>query len=89
MDLAQIFENAIARQENLKLENAFRFDDETQAEFDAKVARRLKSVCVGLGSTDEYPRVKEICPGQSVVWQGYKIARRRVDELDNIYISRA
>jgi len=88
MDANEIFEKAISRQEKLTRSNAFKFDDETQEEFDAKVARRIKMVCTGVGNAREIPGINAICPGLDADWNGYRINRRRVDQLDNIYVSR-
>ena len=89
MDAKQMFEQAISRQEQLVREIAHKFDDETQAEFEAKVARRIKMVCVGIGHAREVDGIEAICPGQDAIWEGFKVARRRVDHLDNVYVSRA
>ena len=89
MKAEQIFEQAIARQEQLIEETACRFDDETQEDFEAKIARRLAIVCVGLGRARTIPEIGSICPGQDAEWKGFHIERRRVDHLDNIYVSRS
>jgi hypothetical protein len=89
MNIKEVFEQAIARQEHLVFETAFQFDDETDEEFQAKVEGRLKRVCIGLGHARQFPGINGICPGQEVVWEGFYIQRRRVDQLDNIYVSRA
>lgn len=88
MDIKQIFEEAIARQERIILQETFRFPDETQEEVDAKNARRIKMVCVGMGHASQFSDINLICPGQDVNWEGFRINRRRVDQLDNIYVSR-
>lgn len=89
MNLEDVFEQAISHQENLIREQAYKFDDETQDEFDAKVARRIKLVCVGIGHARQYPGINAICPGLDAIWKRYRIDRRRVDQLDNIYVSRS
>lgn len=87
--LAAHFDNAIKRQEELIIKDAFRFDDETEEEFNAKIQRRISKVCMGVGSAQDFPGITAICPGQNAVWNSFRINRRRVDQLDNIYISRA
>jgi len=76
MEAKQIFEQAIAQQEVAIREM---FGEETS----------VASVCVGLGNAREIPGIDEICPGQDATWEGYRINRRRVDHLDNVYVSRA
>ena len=89
MNAKEIFEQAISRQEQLTREIAVKFDDETQEEFDAKVERRINMVCVGLGHARNIPEINGICPGMEATWEGFRISRRRVDQLDNVYVSRA
>ena len=89
MDLKQIFEQAIARQEAAIRKIACKFDDETQEQFDAKVARRVAMACLGIGHARQFPGINAICPGQEADWEGFHISRRRVDQLDNIYVRRA
>ena len=87
----QIFEEAISRQEEAttKLTMDCRFDDETDEQFEAKLQRRINYVCVGIGHARTIPGINGICPGQDANWNGYRINRRRVDQLDNVYVSRA
>lgn len=87
--LAARFDNALRRQEELVIKTACRFDDESEEEFNAKVQRRLANVCMGIGSSWELPGITAICPGSDATWAGFIINRRRVDQLDNIYIRRA
>jgi len=89
MNIKECFEQAIARQEALVIETAFQFDDETDNEYQAKIERRLKKVCVGVGHARQFPGINGICPGQEATWKGFYIQRRKVDQLDNIYVSRA
>jgi len=89
MNAKQMFEEAITRQERLVRDVAFKFDDETEAEFEAKVTRRISIVCIGIGHARNVPGINAICPGQDAIWEGFRINRRRVDQLDNVYVSRA
>lgn len=83
------FENGIKRQEDLVKSIVFQFDDETDEQFTAKIERRLKLVCLGIGSSWDFPGINCVCPGADAIWEGYKVMRRRVDHLDNIYVCRA
>ncbi len=88
MTLAEIFEKAIRRQEILVLTAAHKFDDETQEEFYAKVSRRLKT-CTATFDASELPGIPDaLCAGLDAQHKGFRITRRRVDQLDNIYVSR-
>lgn len=89
MDAKQMFEKAIARQEVLVQDRAHKMEWETDDEFNAKVAQRIKMVCVGLGHARDIPGINGICLGLDADWEGYHIERRRVDQLDNVYVSRA
>lgn len=84
-----LFEKRITAQERLIQETAYQFEDESQEDFDTKVARRTRLVVVGLGHARTVPYINAICPGQDATWQGYRINRRRVDQLDNVYVSRS
>ena len=86
-----IFEQRIAAQEQLVIDTACRFDDESQEEFDAKVARRIKNVCLCVGHARNIPGINEICPyrcGMQVEWEGFMVSRNAVDQLDNVYVRR-
>ena len=89
MEAKEIFERAITRQEQLVLDTAYRFDGESQKHFENKVARRIRMVCVGIGHARTVPGINGICPGLDATWEGYRINRRRVDQLDNVYVGRA
>ena len=51
--------------------------------------RHNKSMAAATFLACEIPGINSICPGTSAEWHGFKVQRRRVDELDNIYIKRA
>ena len=89
METKQKFEQAIARQEQLVHENAYAWLDETPEQFNEKYTNRLSRVCVGIGHARDIPGINSICPGQDATWQGFRINRRRVDQLDNVYVSRS
>lgn len=87
-----MFEQRIAAQECIVRDTAFRFDDESQEDFDAKIERRIKLVVVGLGHARNIPGINDICPyrnGMKVEWEGFYVSRNAVDQLDNVYIGRA
>jgi hypothetical protein len=87
MNASQIFEQAIRNQEKAIRGMFKKWDDETQAEFEAKVARSIKQAC-GTFHAKEIPGINAICPGQEAIWENFRISRRRVDGLDNIYVFR-
>ena len=86
-NLKAIFEEAISRQEVLVLSTAHRFDDESQDDFYAKMSNRIKHITATLQAKDLHG-INAICAGLDAKWQGFYIQRRRVDQLDNIYVSR-
>jgi hypothetical protein len=91
MNLKEKFEQDIARQEERIRKDAFKFDDETQEEFEDKIARRIKLTVTACYRANELPGINAVSIdfGGSVNWEGFKVIRRRVDQLDNVYVSRA
>jgi len=86
-DLRDVFEEAIARRELQILVNAHKFEDEEFEEFYAKIANRIMRVVVTFRARD-LAAIDSVCVGLDAEWQGFYIQRRRVDQLDNIYVSR-
>ena len=87
---AAMFEEALSRQEQARATLAFQFDDETDEEFAAKVARRIRLACATFANhRNHIDGIDAICPGLDAIWRGFKIQRRRVDQLDNVYVFRA
>lgn len=89
MDAKRIFEESICRKEKQMPNETFRFVGETQAEFDARVDHRIKRISLLIGDAYEIPDIDLICPGANVRWEGFKIERRRTNQLDSLYVSRA
>ena len=87
MTLEERFDKAISRQEVLVMTTAYKFDDETQQAFYDGVARRLRTR-IATFDAKELPGIDAICAGLDAEYKGYRITRRRVDQLDNIYVSR-
>ena len=87
-----IFEKRIKAQEQLIINTAHKFDDESLDQFYAKVSRRIRNVCVGVGHAQDIPGINIICPyrnGTQTEWNGYIVSRNAVDQLDNVYVRRA
>ena len=91
-DAASIFERMISRQEELRRKNACQRSDETDAEFAARLARALKMIVVPVGHASIIPGIEAICPekqGCPTRFGNYFVSRRKVDQLDNVYVWRA
>ena len=86
------FDKIIKGQEIAVRNGSVRFDDETNEQFTAKVERRIKMICVIAGHAKNFPGINSIepyCNGEWAEWNGYKVMRRKADQLDNVYIMRA
>lgn len=81
------FEEALQGAEN-SVRNQPKPDWYSDEEWQQKINKRLQNVTVGVGSANNLPGIELIIPGQEAKWRDYYVERARVDQLDNIYVTR-
>jgi len=85
--IASRFEEVIQEQENA-IRNQEKPDWYSDEEWQDKIDKRVRNVVVGVDSAQNIPGIELIIPGQQAKWRNYFVERQRVDQLDNIYVSR-
>ena len=86
--LVEILEEAVRGQEMAVMNNAARFADETEAEYQDKIARRLTRVVASRRAND-LPGITGLITGHGETeYQGFWLIRRIADDVDNVYIGR-
>ena len=88
IELISLFEKRISENEQRILRNAFKFEDETHSDFYARIARQITLTCMISFRTSDIPEIALFCEGLECELGNFRVSRRRVDEIDNIYVSR-
>ncbi len=89
MNILDQLRRAVESQEAAVRVSAYQFPDETDAEFSKKVQGRLARVAVCLPARECVGINSIVARYGEVTIEGLRIVRRCVDEIDNVWISRA
>jgi hypothetical protein len=88
-ELLAKFTKELEDEEAFTIRRSFKFEDETQEHFEAKVASRIRYINICIRAS-ELPGIDQlVCRYGEVELAGFHIIRRCVDEIDNIWISRS
>lgn len=86
--LEAMIERAIVRQEEVVRCTSVQFAGESDAQFCAKVERRIAHIVVCFPAY-ELPGIDRVVARYcDATWGGYKFQRRCADQLDNVYVWR-
>ena len=87
IELISLFEKRISEREQQILCNAHKWEDESFNMFYVRISKRIASIVVTFRAK-ELLGIDLFCPGLDAIFEDFSIQRRKVDELDNIYVSR-